>query len=162
MKNSINLVLLFLVIANLSGCASVIYDANQPVRISTVDKSNAAVTDVYCILRNDNGEWNMRTDDSVYVHRSALNLVARCSKNGQPEGLATLISRSNNGVYGNILIGGLVGAWVDKRNGAAFDYPDWIVVVMGDNLIYDRKNQKENEPLFGAKASFEQKQSASQ
>ena len=135
----------------LSGCASVIYDTNQPVRISSVDKSNNAVTDVYCIMRNDNGEWNLRTDGIAYVYRSPHNLQVRCSKNGLPDGMATLISSPKIPIFEVMAVGGDLGAVIRKGNDAGFNYPDWIMVVMGDDLVYERKNQKEKQPLFGAK-----------
>jgi len=141
----------------MSGCASVIYDSNQPIRISAVDKSNTALTDVYCIMRNDNGETNLRTDSIGYVHRSARNLQVRCSKNGLPDGMATLVPGAKIPLFSALAVGGDLGAVIHKTNDAGFNYPDWIVVVMGDDLVYDRKDQKVNQPLLGTKPLLEQK-----
>jgi len=155
MKNAINLALLFLAL-NIAGCASIIYDSQQPIRISAVDKSNNVVTDVYCIMRNNNGETNLRTESIGYVFRSALNTQVRCSKNGLPDGLATLIPGARVPVFSAMTVGGELGAVVHKTNDPGFNYPDWIVVVMGDDLVYDSKDQKENQPLLGTKPLLEQ------
>ena len=33
--------------------------------------------------------------------------------------------------------------------------PDWVRVIMGDNLVYDRKNNKDNETMLGQASSLE-------
>jgi hypothetical protein len=86
------------------------------------------------------------------VHRSDQNLLLSCEKEGEATGYATLISRANNGMYGNLLFGvGLgVGAMIDRYNGNAYSYPDWIGVVMGDNLVFDRKYNEKGQLMLGS------------
>jgi hypothetical protein len=72
-----------------------------------------------------------------------------CEKEGSEPGVATLISRANGGMFGNILIGGGVGAIIDHNKGTAYTYPSWIRVIMGKSLVFDRRNEKENEVLQG-------------
>lgn len=58
-------------------------------------------------------------------------------------------------MWGNILFGGGIGAIVDHNKGTAYSYPDWVKVVLGDNLVFDRKNNVENQLMTGQAASGE-------
>lgn len=58
-------------------------------------------------------------------------------------------------MFGNILFGGGIGAIIDHNKGTAYSYPDWVRVMMGDNLVYDRKNNKDNEVMLGTVANPE-------
>lgn len=89
-------------------------------------------------------------------HRSGENLYVVCSKDGEEAGIDTLISRANGGMFGNILFGGGIGAIIDHNKGTAYSYPDWVRVIMGDNLVYDRKNNKDNELMLGQASSLEE------
>ncbi len=45
-------------------------------------------------------------------------------------------------MYGNILIGGGIGALIDHNKGVAYNYPDDLPVVMGKTITVDRRNQQ--------------------
>lgn len=137
----------------LTGCASITKDSNQPVKIETYSKQNQAVAGVKCTAKNERGEWIATTPGVMSVHRSGQNLLVNCEKDGEPQGVATVISRANGGMFGNILFGGGIGAIIDHNKGTAYSYPDWIRVIMGDSLVYDRKTNKENEVMLGHAAS---------
>jgi hypothetical protein len=51
---------------------------------------------------------------------------------------------------GNLVFGGGIGAIIDHNKGTAYSYPSWIRIIMGDNLVFDRKDEKENQPLTGS------------
>ena len=140
----------------LTGCASITKDSNQPVKIETYSKQNQAVTGVKCTAKNERGEWVATSPGVVSVHRSGQNLIVNCEKEGEQSGIATAISRANGGMFGNILFGGGIGAIIDHNKGTAYSYPDWIRVIMGDSLVYDRKTNKENEVMLGHAASPEE------
>lgn len=133
----------------LNGCATITKDANQSVQIETYSKDNQPITGVKCSAKNERGEWTTTTPGSVSVHRSGNNLLLNCEKEGDQAGRGTVISRVNGGMFGNIIFGGGIGAIIDHNKGTAYTYPSWVRVVMGDNLIYDRKDEKENAPLIG-------------
>lgn len=139
----------------LTGCATITKDANQPVRIETYSKSNQVVTGVKCVAKNERGEWSVSAPGSVNVHRSGQDLLINCDKEGEATGVATVISRANGGMFGNLLFGGGIGAIVDHNKGTAYSYPDWIRVIMGDNLVFDRKQNKDNEVMIGQPATTE-------
>lgn len=146
----------FLVLTGmLSGCASITKDANQPIQIETYSKNNQLVTGAKCVAKNERGEWFATSTGIVNVHRSGQNLLVTCDKAGEEIGNATVISRANGGMFGNILLGGGIGAIIDHNKGTAYSYPDWIRIILGESLVFDRKNNKDNEVMLGQKESPE-------
>lgn len=137
----------------LSGCASITKDSNQHVQIETYSKNNQLVTGAKCVAKNERGEWSTTSTGTVSVHRSGQNLLVTCDKDGEEAGNATVISRANGGMFGNILFGGGIGAIIDHNKGTAYSYPDWIRIILGESLVFDRKNNKDNEVMLGQKAS---------
>jgi hypothetical protein len=140
----------------LTGCASITKDANQAVRVETYSKTNEIVKDVKCVGKNERGEFTAESNGTMRPHRSGQNLTITCTKDGQENGMATLISRANGGMFGNILFGGGIGAIIDHNKGTAYSYPDWVRVIMGDDLLFDRKQNKENEVMIGQPSSPDQ------
>ena len=135
----------------LTGCASITKDVNQPIKVETY-ADNKMVEGAKCIGKNERGESAATTPGNLVVHRSGQNLNVTCDKDGV-KGFATLVSRANGGMFGNILFGGGIGAIIDHNKGTAYSYPDWVRVILGDNLVFDRKNNKDNEVMIGQPAS---------
>jgi len=136
-----------------TGCASITKDSNQPIRVETYNKQDQMVEDVKCTAKNERGEWSTKTPGSLVVHRSGQNLEVKCQKDNAESGFAVLVSRANGGMWGNILFGGGIGAIVDHNKGTAYSYPDWVKVILGDSLVFDRKNNEENKIMTGQAAS---------
>lgn len=126
-----------------SGCATITHDANQQVQIDTYSKNQERIMDAKCSAKNERGEWAVTTPGAVSVHRSAENLIVRCEKDGQEPGTATVISRANGGMFGNILIGGGIGAIIDHNKGTAYNYPSWLKIIMGESLIFDKRDESD-------------------
>lgn len=137
----------------MSGCATITKDANQSVQIETYSKDNVAIAGVKCVAQNDRGQWSTSAPGAVSVHRSSENLLVNCEKEGEKLGKGTVVSRVNGGMFGNIVFGGGIGAIIDHNKGTAYTYPSWIRIIMGDNLVYDRKNETENQPVTGIAAT---------
>lgn len=116
-------------------------------------KNNIVVTGAKCLVKNERGEFVADSSGITRPPRSSENLLINCSKDGEGTGFGTLISRANGGIFGNILFGGIIGSFIDHNKGTAYSYPDWVSVIMGDNLVYDRKNNIDNEIMFGQTAS---------
>lgn len=155
-KNRQALLLALIAPTFLVGCATITKDANQAVKVETYSKNNTMVEGATCTAKNERGEWTAKTPGALMVHRSGQNLLVNCSKEGEESGIATVISRANGGMFGNILFGGGIGAIIDHNKGTAYSYPDWVRVIMGDNLVYDRKNNKDNEVMLGQPATPEE------
>jgi hypothetical protein len=52
-------------------------------------------------------------------------------------------------MWGNIILGGGVGAIIDHNKGTAYTYPSWIQLVFGKTLIFDRTTEKDGMPTPG-------------
>lgn len=71
------------------------------------------------------------TPNTVVVHRSAQDLSVVCRKHSVPPATESFSSSTKGMAYGNILLGGFIGGGVDVADGAAFDYPSLLNIVMG-------------------------------
>ncbi len=149
MKSIASLTIILMASAALGGCATITKDANQSVQIETYSKDNHPIAGVKCTAQNDRGQWAMTSPGAVSVHRSGENLLINCEKEGEDSGHGTVVSRANGSMFGNILFGGGVGAIIDHNKGTAYTYPAWLRIVMGDNLVYDKKDDKENTVMIG-------------
>ena len=114
----------------LSGCASIVNGTSQVISVQTVAE-NDSVPGALCVLANDKGTWLLRTPGLVTVHRAYGDLTIKCDKDGFEPGILAAKSHTKGAAYGNILFGGLIGAGIDMGNGAAYDYPAFITVMMG-------------------------------
>ena len=112
----------------LAGCASVTSGTTQAVSVTTVCEGRV-VADASCELVNDKGRWHLKTPGSVVVQKAYGDLVVVC-RNGGSAGTASFQSKPNSGVWGNIVVGGLVGYAIDSASGAGFNYPSELPVVL--------------------------------
>lgn len=120
------------VIAGLtSGCASVTGSPNQSVSVQTREQAGVEVTGAACELTNNKGKWFVTTPGSVMIHRSNDDMQVLCNKAGYEPGRAAVVSETKGSMFGNIILGGGIGAIVDHNNGSAYEYPGFIQVLMG-------------------------------
>jgi len=135
-------------ISTLGGCASVLKDKTQPVKVEVLDHEGNSVAGAKCDLQNDRGTFNVETPNTVFVRKSAGELVVTCKEpeHGQADG--KLISRVGGAVFGNILLGGAIGAIVDSASGVAYNYPEWVKLVFGKSLTFDRNDFKDAQPTI--------------
>lgn len=137
-----------LVLSLLSGCATITGDSTQSIGVETYARSGEKLTDVSCTALNDKGSWMLVAPNSVVVRRSAEDIMINCQKEGHEPGTTRLISRSNAGIWGNIIFGGGVGAIIDHNKGTGYTYPNWVKVQMGKTLTFDRQDEKEGAPAM--------------
>ena len=104
----------------LSGCATVMTSTTQSVRVETVDAAGAEVKGARCELSNPEGTLSVTTPGQIILRESASDLQARCSADGQPaEARGVLVSRLGGAIFGNIILGGGIGAVIDHASGSA-------------------------------------------
>lgn len=113
----------------LTGCASVTNGSRQMISLQAID-AYGTVPGANCMLTNSKGTWYARTPAFVTVHRDYGRLLVRCEKAGYDSGLLTAKSYTKGTVFGNLLIGGVIGAGVDIGDGSAYNYPQYITVTM--------------------------------
>ena len=88
---------------------------------------------------NDKGAWEAKTPQFVNISRSSKDLSVECKKDGHPTGLLKAISRAGGDMWGNVLLGGGIGAIIDHNKGTGYAYPDQLVVIMGKTVTLDKK-----------------------
>ncbi len=111
--------------ALMSGCASIVSGQNQSVSVDTPGCSPAN-----CQLTNDKGTWFVTTPGSVTVRRAYGSLTVACTKEGYTPVTSVVASSTKAMAFGNIILGGVIGAGVDMGTGAAYDYPELISVAL--------------------------------
>lgn len=132
-----------------TGCASVINDVTHPMKVETKAPSGELVTGADCKLTNDYGDFKVKSGETVQVRRSSKDLDIVCKDPANPDALARAISRANGGMFGNIILGGGIGAVIDHNKGTAYTYPLWVQLEFGKTLIFDRSADKEGQPTVG-------------
>ena len=134
--NSSSLILVCLVAG---GCASITQSDSQSVAISAsyLDKP----VDADCKLTNDRGAWDAKAPAMVIVRKSGEDLNVTCKKEGMPDGLIKAVSRAAGSMFGNILIGGGIGAMIDHSSGKGYNYPDQLPVKMGESVVVDKREK---------------------
>lgn len=135
----------FVVLAG--GCASVINETMQPIKLETIGPDGAFVAGTDCSLSNDHGSFNVQSGSTVQVRRSSRTLDISCKDATGREAKARAISRANAGMAGNMLVGGPFGALVDHSTGTAYSYPAWMQLEFGRTLVFDRSNEVHGSPV---------------
>jgi hypothetical protein len=128
-----------------SGCSTITGSGtSQSVSVQTYAADGQDIDGAKCEMVNDEGTWFVVTPGSTMVHRSNKDLQVICKKTGVDVGSANVVSRTKGNMFGNIILGGGVGAIIDHNNGSAYEYPALIKIFMG------RMNQKIEEKTEAA------------
>lgn len=114
-----------------TGCASVAGGNTQKMTVQVRAADGTAVDGAECSLTNDKGNWHVRAPGDTTVVRSYNAMQVRCERQPLPQGIVSVESGVRAAMFGNILIGGAIGAMVDHTSGAAYEYPEQVRVVMG-------------------------------
>lgn len=112
--------------ALLGGCASITGTQDQSISVQATQGSTI-ISGASCTLSNDVGKWYVKTPGSVSVKKSTADMTVECAKY-DASGSEKLVSKANVNVWGNVLIGGMIGYVVDRNSGAGFDYPEAVTV----------------------------------
>jgi hypothetical protein len=114
-----------------TGCASIVEGTSQTVKINTQPEQG-----VSCQMTNGKGTWYVhQTPGTVTVHKSGKPLFIVCSK-GKRLGKLIQHPHMKDMVAGNAIFGGLIGSEIDSSDGAAYTYPEQMVVSMHNKSDY--------------------------
>lgn len=115
-----------------SGCSTLTGEGTaQSISVDTVERASGdRIIDARCDLSNDEGSWTVVTPGSVMVHRSNKPLSVKCQKSGYIQDYSSVDSKTKANMWGNLIIGGGIGAIIDHNNGSAYDYPDVVRIPM--------------------------------
>ncbi len=128
-----------------SGCSTITGSGTtQPISVQTFAADGQDIDGARCEMRNDEGSWFVVTPGSTVVRRSNKDLEVICKKPGIDVGSANVVSRTKANMFGNIILGGGVGALIDHNNGSAYEYPSLVKIFMG------RMNQKIDDKTSAA------------
>jgi len=130
-RSASSLAVTVLVAVLVSGCASITGTTNQSVSIQTREQAGKEVVAASCELTNQKGKWFITSPGSVTVTRSNDDMQILCTKRGYEPGRASVVSATKGSMFGNLLLGGGVGALIDHNTGAAYEYPTLLQIVMG-------------------------------
>ena len=112
----------------LSGCASITGSKNQPVSVTGMCEGQP-IAGASCTVTNDKGVSYLTTPGTAFVTKSTADLSLSCTKGSSTSITSIIQSKSNTNIWGNILLGGPIGAGVDAMTGAGFDYPPSVNVI---------------------------------
>ncbi len=113
-------------LALLTGCASITEGTHQTVSVTT-----APVKGAHCKLSNSKGTWYIKqTPGSAKVHQAYGELTVACRKPGYAKATRKVFSHTKGMAFGNVVFGGAIGAGIDAADGAAYQYPNDILVTM--------------------------------
>jgi hypothetical protein len=132
-----------------TGCASIVNDSTQPIKIETLAEDGKTITGADCTLRNDFTTLTMKSGSTANMHRSSQDLDITCKDLARPEAVARAVSRANAGLAGNIIFGGGIGMIIDHSKGTAYTYPTWMQLQFGKTLVFDRMQEKDGSPVPG-------------
>jgi hypothetical protein len=131
------------------GCASIVNDTTQPMKLETMRADGQPVAGADCRISNDYGSTSAKSGDTVQVRRSNKDMDITCKDPANPDAVGRAISRANAGLAGNIIFGGGIGAIIDHSKGTAYTYPTWVQLVFGKTLVFDRSEEKDGQPVKG-------------
>lgn len=102
--------ILLVCVAEMAGCATIMHGTTQRVRIeSTPAGARAAV-----------GSQTVTTPAEITLARGGIYIV-NFDKAGYVPTYAHIVETTSGFVWGNIALGGFIGAGIDYANGAAYD-----------------------------------------
>jgi hypothetical protein len=127
-----------------TGCSTLTGEGtSQNLSVMTYTPDNKDLAGAMCELKNDEGSWSGVTPTSVMIHRSNKDLMVKCSKESYQDARANVVSKTKSNMWGNVILGGSVGAIIDHNNGSAYQYPPVLKMIMGqDKTIKDGAPEK--------------------
>lgn len=144
MRNMMGVLGIFMAAFALGGCTSMVTETAQMVRLETVDQQGNPVRGARCSLHNDRGNFSGESGTQILIRRSAKELVIECQKAGYADAGATATPRIDGLPFGHIVLG--VGKIDEQNRNAAHAYPEWMRLVFGKTLSFDRSRDSEGKP----------------
>ena len=113
---------LFFVVA-LSGCSTVLNESHIPITLSFSDNSAGS-----CELKNKRENYSTQIPATVSVRRSDDSLIYDCTTADGRKANGAIKSSREGSIWGNVILGGGIGAIVDADKDMHRIYPDSFVI----------------------------------
>jgi len=149
----LNFFLIVLITAISTGCASITGTTTQNISVQTRAPDGKEIKEVQCDMINKRGTYFVTTPGTIVISRSNDDLHVTCRKDGFENGKASVVSDTKGSMFGNIVLGGGIGAVIDHNNGSAYEYPSFLQVVMGSDITIGKKKDdvaQNTNPMMGA------------
>lgn len=117
----------------LVGCSTIVSSNNQTVTVKALHE-NKEVNGATCSLENSKGAWTTITPQSVNIRKAWADLEVTCRKD-RATGTRTIKSSAEGSTFGNILIGGGIGALVDAGTGNGYAYPNIFTIDLIGTIV---------------------------
>ena len=144
------------IVLTLSGCASITGSTTQNISVQTRTPDGKELKEVQCDLINKRGTYFVTTPGTIVISRSNDDLHVTCRKDSFENGKASVVSDTKGSMFGNILLGGGIGAIVDHNTGSAYEYPNFLQVVMGSDIMVGTHREappSNPNPLMGGQSA---------
>ena len=141
---------------SLTGCASITGSTTQNISVQARTPDGKELKEVQCDLINKRGTYFVTTPGTIVISRSNDDLHVTCRKDAFENGKASVVSDTKGSMFGNILFGGGIGAIVDHNTGSAYEYPNFLQVVMGSDIMVGTHKEvapSNPNPLMGGQAA---------
>lgn len=140
-----------LALGALSGCATLSGDSTQKVSIQTVDQDGRVVDGMSCRASNASADYvGVTPMFDMQVRRSSSALVIECRRDGLPMTRGVVVSRGVNMQPMQLLLpGGSSFMVIDHITGYMYDYPRWVRLQVGTDMVFDRRDEKGRGPTPG-------------
>lgn len=128
-------------ILSTSGCATIVRGPKQDLRIDTKDANGKVITNSSCYINGEPEPYKTGEKLRVGKNYTDMKIICRSPSQNAPA-KATVGASYNNLAFGNILLllAGPIGFGVDFVSGSMFDYPQWVQLVYGRDLSFDRES----------------------
>lgn len=134
----------------LSACATIVSGTQQTVFVETPFMEGASCS----LVDSKNGIWHIpHTPAATTVTKGNGPLNVTCKKSGYITATTSVDEDLAGATFGNIILGGGIGIFVDAASGAAQKYPDKIIVWMQPNKWSSQQQKKE---WLSAKEKYEE------
>jgi hypothetical protein len=115
-------------LASVAGCASVISGTSQTLTLDTIPSgADCSLTRKGLVIGRVNP-----TPGAVYVQRTHDDITVSCTKEGYQTGSFLNKSGLEAATFGNIILGGLVGVFIDAASGANNKYDEKVRIVLAE------------------------------
>ena len=112
----------------LGGCATVMEGTDQSISINTSPGGAACSLERKGVVLGSVAP----TPGSMKVSKSKDDITVRCTKAGFEDIMSSITPKFGGTTFGNIIIGGGVGAIVDAASGANYEYPGNISLTLSE------------------------------
>ena len=128
--------LVLLVINMLPGCAAIMSDDFQPVELETIPAH------AECILDGKNYRKTVTTPTTVILPRDAIPIRVTCESIGHATESRSMETSLNPWVFGNVILGGVIGLAIDIGTDSTQDLPSRVLVRLSPMPANSRRSQR--------------------